>query len=348
MDCIGPDSIDRLLGLVDGASRVSVVAHTHPDGDALGSTAAALCWLTALRGKDAVCILPDSPADTVRFIIPESCRYLFNDTAPRQAAARIAESDLIILMDCNSFSRTEALEKPLRDSSARKILIDHHLNPDRDAFDLVFSTPDISSASELFYQILMALPETGGDAARIPREAGEALLTGMTTDTNNFANSVYPSTFRMASELLAAGIDRDAVLGRIYNNYRENRIRMMGYMQGENLRITPEGAALMVATREIQRRFGIRDGETEGLVNVPLAIREVRLSILLKEEQGHYRVSVRSKRGTSAQQYAARYCHGGGHENASGGRLSVGTGKDLLPGEDPFAYLETTTRAFLK
>ena len=345
VNCFGPDDIKKFLLLVDNAHRITVLGHTHPDGDALGCTSGLLSWLTALKGKDAVAVFPDTPADTVRFIIPETLRFICHDTDPGRALGRIAESDLIILEDCNSFSRTEALETPLRASGARKILIDHHLNPDRDAFDLVFSTPEVSSASELVFQILMETPETGHDPARLPREGAEALLAGMTTDTNNFANSVFPSTFRMASDLLAAGIDRDAILARIYNNYRENRIRMMGYMQSENLRITPEGAALMVATRDILQRFDIREGETEGLVNVPLAIRGVRLSIFLKEDDGHFRVSVRSRTGTSAREYAIRYCNGGGHENAAGGKLHLG--KEVQPGEDPFTYLERTTREFL-
>ena len=143
----------------------------------------------------------------------------------------------------------------------------------------------------------------------------------MTTDTNNFANSVFPTTFAMASELIASGVDRDAILQKIYFSYRENRVRLMGYMQNEGLTILPEGASYMILTKEIQERFDLREGESEGLVNVPLSIKEVRLSLVLKEYEDHYRVSLRSKKGTSAQQCAVKYFNGGGHENAAGGRL---------------------------
>jgi phosphoesterase RecJ-like protein len=77
----------------------------------------------------------------------------------------------------------------------------------------------------------------------------------------------------------------------------------------------------MILTKEIQQRFDLREGESEGLVNVPLSIKEVRLSLLLKEYEDHFRVSLRSKKGTSAQQCALKYFNGGGHENAAGGRL---------------------------
>ena len=171
-------------------------------------------------------------------------------------------------------------------------------------------------------------------------------MIGMTTDTNNFANSVFPSTFQMASELIASGVDRDALLVQIYNSYRENRVRLMGYMQSEQLHILDNGAAYMVMTKEILRRFDLQEGESEGLVNVPLAIGKVKLSVLLKEDDGHFRVSVRSKKGTSAQQLAVQYFHGGGHENAAGGKLFIG---EDIPGADAAqAYVENALQSFMK
>ena len=170
-------------------------------------------------------------------------------------------------------------------------------------------------------------------------------MTGMTTDTNNFANSVFPSTLQMASELLAAGVDRDALLVQLYQSYRENRIRLMGYMQSEQLHILPNGTAYMILTRDIQQRFDMKDGESEGLVNVPLAIGAVKLSVLLKEDDGHFRVSVRSKKGTSAQQLALSHFHGGGHENAAGGKLYIG--QDIPSPDAAAGYVEQVLKAFL-
>ena len=340
--CLTAEKLSVLNSLFTDASRVAVVGHTHPDGDALGAISALAAYLRQLKGKDAVCLLSDTPADNLRFILPESVPFLFYDQSPEACERRIAESDLVVLLDANAFSRTEELAPFLQASKARKVLIDHHLNPGTKAFNLVFSTPDISSASELLYWILRELccsPEN------IPADVARALMTGMTTDTNNFANSVYPSTFRMASELIAAGVDRDALLQQLYQSYRENRVRLMGYMQHEGLHILKGGAAYMILTQEIQQRFDLREGESEGLVNVPLSIGEVRLSVLLKENGDHFRVSVRSKKGTSAQQLAATCFHGGGHENAAGGKLFIGA--DIPSAEDAPAYVESALQSFL-
>lgn len=337
------EKIRSLKALLETAREVVVAAHTHPDGDALGSTAALCLYVKEQLGRPVTCILPDTPPENLDFLRAPSVPYFFYDKEPGQALAAIQKADLIVLLDCNAFSRTEGLQKALEDSPAAKVLIDHHLNPDSGSFGLVFSTPEISSASELLYWVLKALePEN----ARIFSGAvGTSLLAGMTTDTNNFANSVYPSTFRMASELIAAGADRDALLDKLYRSYRENRIRLMGYMQSEGLHILEEGAAYMILTREIQERFGLHDGESEGLVNVPLSIGKVRLSVLLKEDAGHFRVSVRSKKGTSAQNLAQRFFHGGGHENAAGGKLFPG--QDFAPGKAD-EYLRQTLKDYLR
>ena len=292
---IETESIRAFDALLESGRTVTVTAHTHPDGDALGSVSALVAYLRERRGKDAVAVLPDSPAATVSFIVPHSVPLLCHDTAPEACLDRIAASDLVILLDANGFSRTEGLQEAFEASPAPKALIDHHIGPDADRFRVVFSTPDVSSASELLYYVLLELPDIGGDACRLPADSARALLTGMTTDTNNFANSVYPGTFRMAADLLAAGVDRDDVLAKLYNRYRETRVRVMGYLQYETLRITPEGLACIVATRDILDRFGVDEGETEGLVNIPLSIDRVKMSILLKEDKDHFRVSIRSK-----------------------------------------------------
>lgn len=339
MDYIHKDRILALQALMAHATSVVVVGHTHPDGDALGSTSALALYLQSIGIPEVSVVFSDTPADNLHFILPDSVRFCFHDKEAEKAEESIRKADLLFLVDCNSFPRTEVLQGCLEASQARKVLIDHHLNPDVDAFDLVFSTPDISSASELLYWILKQLSDV------IPVSIGTALLAGMTTDTNNFANSVYPSTFQMASELIAAGVDRDALLQKLYNSYRENRVRLMGYMQYEGLHILPCGAAYMILTQEIQQRFDLKEGESEGLVNVPLTIGAVRLSLLLKEDQGHFRVSIRSKKGTSAQQLAQSRFHGGGHENAAGGKLFIG--QDIPCAEQAAAYVENILNAYL-
>ena len=344
MQAVSQENIRAFREAIQQSTRIAVVGHTHPDGDALGSCTALSLWLAG-RGKAVSCIFPDTPADNLLFILSPKVNYLYGDAHAAAARKALEACELLIQLDCNQFSRTEGLAPFLEASSAQKILIDHHLNPDRESFDIVFSTPEISSASELLYWVLKAAEGDTLGPLGLGMTIGTALMAGMTTDTNNFANSVFPSTFQMASELIAAGVNRDALLQQLYSSYRENRVRLMGYMQYEGLKVLPEGAAYMVLTKDIMSRFDLREGESEGLVNVPLSIGAVKLSVLLKEDDGHFRVSVRSKNGTSAQQLAVRFFHGGGHENASGGKLFIGP--DIANAQAAEAYVLNALKTFL-
>ncbi len=335
--------IARLEAFLKESERVSIVVHTHPDGDALGSGVALLTYLQRCRGVEARLLLPDPAPASLGFLLEAD--GILTATDPLPVRDWMARSDLVFCLDMNGFGRAESMAEHLRASAARKVLIDHHLHPERESFDLVFSETEISSASELLYWVLLALPGVGA-AQRLPLEVLTPLMAGMTTDTNNFANSVFPSTLRMASELLAAGVDRDALLDRLYHRYRENRLFAMGAFLAERLVITPEGVAYAVLDRAFLSRFGLQDGETEGFVNLPLGIGRVRLSLFLKEDEGHFRVSLRSKPGVPANRLAAEAFHGGGHVCAAGGKLYFP--EDIPSPEEAGKYIATVTARFMR
>lgn len=345
MNDINSSNICTFERLISGAERIAIVTHMKPDGDAMGSSLALYHFLGS-SGKSARIILNDTYPPYLGFIAGKSRKgdIVTYEDSPSEAEAAIIGSDLVICLDFNAFHRTDRLEKALTESTARKVLIDHHLNPSRELFDLSFSETEVSSASELLYHILMKTSIISGDAGRLGEDCREALMTGMTTDTNNFANSVFPSTLHMASALLAAGTDRDFILNRIYNQYGENRLRLLGHMMKDLLTITEDGVAYIVLDRKTQEEYRINEGDTEGFVNMPLTIADVRMSILAKEDNGKTRISIRSKRGTSANMCARRYFNGGGHENAAGGRLNMP--EDVKGVEEVGSYIETVTHTF--
>ncbi len=340
------DRILSLEALIGESSRITVVTHTRPDGDAVGSSTALASYLAERRGKD-VCVVLPNPAQACLDFLSEGLDVLDYSRSPLPARKRIMGSDLIFCMDAPGFHRTDDLEDYLISARADKVLIDHHLGPSVQQFCLVFSQTQVSSASELLYQILMELPDICGDAARLPVRCARSLMCGMTTDTNNFANSVFPSTLRMASCLLAAGVDRDDLLSRIYQSYGKNRVRLIGYLLYEKLRLCPDGLAYMIFTREEQLAFDYHEGDAEGIVNMPLAVGSVRMSMLLSEDDGFFRVSIRSKEGVSANACARAAFGGGGHERAAGGRLYLGRGGDIASRDELEGYIERNCKDFL-
>ena len=346
MNDINSGNISLFERHISDSKRIAIVTHMKPDGDAMGSSAALYRFLQ-MMGRSPKIILNDPYPSYLSFLISEDMEndLVTFETDPSGAESAITGSDLVICLDFNAFHRTDRLEKALTEAGGRKILIDHHLNPSRELFDLSFSETEVSSASELLYHILMATSAISGDADRLDGKCREALMTGMTTDTNNFANSVFPSTLHMASALLAAGTDRDYILNRIYNQYGENRLRLLGHMMKDLLTITADGVAYIVLDKETQERYCTNEGDTEGFVNLPLSIADVRMSILAKEDGDRVRISIRSKRGTSANMCARLHFNGGGHENAAGGRLYI---PDNVKGiGEVGTYIERMTHIFL-
>ena len=338
--------IKQLAELIGKASKTTVVTHMKPDGDAMGSSLAMYRFLKEFHHTPTRIVLNDRYPANLAFMVgqEELDDILIFSEDPDSATSWIEDSDLIICLDFNAFHRTDNLEEPLKESNGTKVLIDHHLSPDLQHFKLTFSTPEISSASELLFHILKAMPQCSGKASNLPMKSAEALMTGMTTDTNNFNNSVYPSTFSMASELIGMGVDRDKILFNLFNQFGENRLRLLGTMLKDLLKITDDGVAYMVLNKETLEKYHVDEGDTEGFVNMPLSIRNVKMSLLLKEDGERVRVSIRSKKGVSANRCARLHFNGGGHENAAGGRLYIS--KEISDISEAGKYVEQHTHIY--
>lgn len=152
-----------------------------------------------------------------------------------------------------------------------------------------------------------------------------SLYTGMMTDTGAFTYaSSRPEIFELISILLQFGIDKDKIYRNIFFTYSPNRMRLMGYMLYVKLDVWKKAhTAIMTLTNAERRRFGILNGDTEGLVNLPLQILGMKLSIFLREDTEHacIRVSLRSVDDFPCNEMAAEFFGGGGHKNAAGGEV---------------------------
>ena len=320
IDIMTSDQLAQMDQLISTAQSVLVVCHKSPDGDAIGSSLGMAEYLR-LRGKDVTVVVPDQYPDFLHWL-PNSEKIVRYDKHPDKCDMLFKIADLIVCLDFNTPSRVEDMEPALVSSPARKILIDHHLKPDVDA-DLVISQPEASSASELVFRVVWQLggfPELG-KAFAIP------VYCGMMTDTGGFTfNSTRPEIFFIIGELLTKHIDKDKIYRNVYHNYSYDRIRLMGYVMYEKLVYLPEyHASYYAITRDEQKRFNFIKGDAEGLVNIPQQIKGLKLSISLREDTEKPNlvwVSLRSVDDFPCNLVAERFFNGGGHLNASGGRLN--------------------------
>lgn len=332
--------------IFSAASNAVVIGHFNPDGDSIGSVVALWHYLNR-RGISATPILPSSYPDSLSFLDPGKVnpanRIIIARDTLEEAESAIAAADTIICLDFNRLSRTEYLEDAISSSKAKKILIDHHLSPSVEQFDVTVSKTDISSACELLFWTLMSLPDVCGNVRKLPLKCAEAIYVGMMTDTNNFSNSVYCSTFEMAARLLERGIDKDDLQEKVLHCYTVPRTRLMGHLIKDNMVYLPkEHTAYMTLSNAEKEAHDFKPGDSEGFVNLPLAVSDIQISALFTEDSsGEYiRVSLRSKGNTDVNLFANRYFNGGGHKNASGGRLYV-------PIEEVPEYFEKSLKKYL-
>jgi len=320
IDVLTDDQLVLLNQLILPSRSILITCHRSPDGDAIGSC---LGWAEYLRslGKDPLVIVPDQYPDFLQWL-PNTEKVVRYDKHRERCDMLFKTADLLFCLDFNTPSRVDDMQAALLSTPASRVLIDHHLSPDVPAA-LTISHPEASSTCELIFRIVWQM---GGFDAQ-SKHFAIPVYCGMMTDTGGFTfNSTRPEIFFIISQLLTKRIDKDRIYRNVYHNYSESRIRLMGYVMYEKLvYLADYHAAYYTLTREEQRRFNFIKGDAEGLVNIPQQIKGLRLSISLREDterEGTIWVSLRSVDDFPCNQMAERFFNGGGHLNASGGRVS--------------------------
>ena len=318
---ISQTNLDLLRELIaEPGQKMVILSHTNPDGDAVGSS---IAWATALRrvGHSVTCIVPTKYPYYLDWMTGIRDIVIFKNDAEGRAAKAVAEADVIFCLDFHSISRLDALgEEVARNTSAKRVLIDHHLNPS-EQFDVMFSHPESSSTAYLVYCIMTAL----WSEKSITKEQAEVLYVGMMTDTGNFSfSTLTPDLYRALAVLAGTGIDIPQIHNNVYNSFTEGRARLFGYTINRKMKLLRKGTvAHMSLTEEEMRRFWFQQGDSEGFVNYPLTIKKMRMSAMFTEHKDFIRVSLRSRGAVDVNTFAARYFEGGGHHNAAGGKSYV-------------------------
>jgi len=309
--------VSEVSGLLARSRRVAVVCHMTPDGDALGSSLFMWHVLTAM-GKSVVVVTPDCAPSSLMFL-PGAGNVVAASCHPDKTRHLFRNADLVFCLDFNDLKRIDRTAPMLEASSAPRIVVDHHLNPNIDARVLI-SHPEKSSTSALVYMLIHQM----GMSGYVTREAAECCCAGMMTDTGNFSyNSNDPDLYEIMAQLIAKGADKDSLYTRIFNTNSLSRLRIMAYSQLRKMQILEQHkCAIITLSHDELEEFNYHKGDTEALVNVPLSIPDVVYSIYLREDAVDYvKVSMRSKGAFSVKSLCEKYFNGGGHHNAAGGEF---------------------------
>lgn len=310
------DNINKLNELLSGSKKIVIIGHNNPDGDAVGGSLGLFHTLKKTEHNVSV-VMPSKLSDFLHFLPNHEDIIIFNEQE-EIVSSLINEADIIFCIDFNEVGRVERAKEVLLNAKAVKILIDHHPQPDDNA-DFIFSDTSVSSASELVYEFI----QNTKFASKFNRDAAICIYTGIMTDTLNFSvNSSRTETFEIVSKLLSYGIDKNFIYDKVYNNFSVNRLKLVGYLLYKKMKIIKEHKiAYIVFTKEEMEEFNYKDGDTEGIVNMPLSVSEIDASIIAVEKDDYVKLSLRSKGDVDVNQLSRKYFGGGGHKNAAGGRV---------------------------
>ncbi len=311
-------NIRSFLALIQSPRNVIVLTHFKPDADALGSSLG-LAGFLKKKGHRVTVITPsDYPSFLAWMPGNDTVIALSAETKEPENRAKnaIAKADLIFCLDFSSLKRVETLEESVRNAPGQKILIDHHLEPEKFAEFELWDTNSASTAG-LVFNLIGQL----GDKHLIDADIANCLYAGLMTDTGGFRHSNTTQTeFLIASELAALGANPSRVAKEIYDTNSLERLKLTGFVLSQKLYVLPKyNTAYMTLTWQELRQFGSQTGDTEGLVNYGLSIKGIRLSVLMYDRKEEIKLSFRSLGDFSVNELARKHFEGGGHKNASGG-----------------------------
>ncbi|MEM9920812.1 MAG: bifunctional oligoribonuclease/PAP phosphatase NrnA [Bacteroidota bacterium] len=310
---------------------IVLTSHRNPDGDAIGSTLAMYHYLQ--RNGHSVRMVFPSDYPLVFSWMDSLDNVVVYDIDPEETDKVLKTAQMVFSLDYNSLERIDKVGEIISELRVPLVMIDHHLYPDGFA-DYSLSEPKASSTCELVYDFI----EMMGDVNQIDPIIGECLFTGILTDTGSFKYATSPKLFRIVSDLLDRGVDDYKLQDLIFNSMDQKQLALLGHCLANRMEILDDfKTGIITLSRKDYERFDIQRGDTEGIVNFLLKIRNVKIAAFITEQPTIVKISLRSKGDISVQEIAQKYFKGGGHKNAAGGssykglRATVDKFKSVLP-----------------
>jgi phosphoesterase RecJ-like protein len=307
------DDVAQLQQWISVPKEIAIISHRNPDGDAVGSTMA-LAGVLEQLGHNVKVIYPSEYPVSFEYISGIHKASIF-DLEHDKCRSIIDKAEMIFCLDFNGLDRVDKLGENIQNSKAKKVLVDHHLDPEPFT-DLQFSDTSASSTSELIYKLIVDL----GLKSRITPGIGECIFTGLITDTGSFKYGTRPYTYEVAGQLKSIGVDDYYIADKIYNTQNEKQLRLLGHSLANRMEVVDDyGYAMITLTKKDYQDFNIQRGDTEGIVNFLLSMPQIKVAIFITEQPTIVKISMRSKGDISVQEICQKYFSGGGHKNASGG-----------------------------
>ena len=309
------EKIEKIKSVLQNSKNIVITIHSSPDGDALGS-ALALSNILIQLNHNVTVISPNSYASFLSWMNGNDDILIFKDNE-KESIRVTRNADIIFILDFNHLSRLGDYSNIVRESNGYKIMIDHHQDPDLGIADVIISDSNSSSTCQLLFNVIDYL----GYKKLINKDIAECLYAGIITDTGSFKfSSTNSETHIIVSKLIDFGADNSKIHDLIYDNFSPDRINLLGYCLNEKMKIFKDyNSAVISLNDDDLKRFNFKKGDTEGVVNYALSVKDVIFAVFIVEKEGVVKLSLRSKGKFKVNEIAKKYFNGGGHLNAAGG-----------------------------
>lgn len=304
----------KLYELVENNNTFILTVHINPDADAIGSQVALGKWLQHL-GKDVRMINHSETPDSLLFLDEHKDVLQYNR---EEHDTLIGNADVIVFLDLNVASRVASMQPACLNSKAKKVIIDHHTNPE-DFADLSYVFTEYSSTGEIVYDIIK-----NSDHNKITLEIASALYAAIMTDTGSFHyDRTTPKVHQIAAELLQIGVSPDKIYEEVYETGTLSRLKLLGYALTSMQQNATGEIIYMIITKEDLQRTRTIESDIESFVGYTLSVRGSKIGLLFYELEDGIKVSFRSKGKIPVNKLAEEF-GGGGHLNAAGARIAKG------------------------
>ncbi|MBM4169278.1 MAG: bifunctional oligoribonuclease/PAP phosphatase NrnA [Ignavibacteria bacterium] len=298
-----------------------LTTHLNPDGDALGSELALARFLSSI-GRDVIIINHDATPSMYTFLDPAGHIRQYESTRDNALIARV---DVICIIDGNQLGRVGSLEPHVRASRAKKICIDHHLDPEPFA-DIYLFDDRAASAGQIVYQLIRSVHR-----GSLPKAIAEPLYVAIMTDTGSFR---FPKTdgdlHRIVADLIDGGADPVTLYQSVYERQTPNRLLLLGRILSQLQTAHNGTVALLTVTRKMFEETNTIEADTDNFINHTLTIAGVQIGLMVTELEGFVKISFRSKGDISINELAKEF-GGNGHKNAAGARVANATIDEIVP-----------------
>jgi phosphoesterase RecJ-like protein len=312
------DQHDRIIDTLKTCKRVLVTTHVRPDGDALGSSAALVMGLKK-RGIEAEVLLLSHLPTKYSFVFKDFAIPYFDVENGWPESFDINRYDALLVVDTGTWSQLPGLKERVASFEKPKLVIDHHLTQEDWATTKLVVT-DAAAAGEIVAELL------GRFGVEIDRDLATSLYVAIASDTGWFQfSNTRPYTMRLAAKLMEKGVDTDALYQHLYQNERAQRV-LLQTRALQSMQLLADGKlAVMTIGKQDFADTGAHVPDTENLINIPLQIRTVQVSLVFTDppDGGPIRVSLRSKGQIDVAKFSEQF-GGGGHARAAGLKLAAG------------------------